>query len=304
MSYRQLNFTGSAIFQGDNYVSKAALANQPALKDWWKYARLAPGFVKDGAKQKPPVGRLAFFVKFAAIEKQIRDSVQRMFQRTASYTPPANVNSVDLYVLGSSCGGTGAGMFFDVSILSREIISSAVREAILQAHVFLPSCFEGTSADPRSLQTNSFAFFKTMEAVQSDSLPPLRYPSRTIESSARSLFSRVHILGSINTAGIKLEDNQDIFETAALQLDLEISGASGRDMRSAIDNEAPDFNVRPQGRLAVYSSYGSAHLTRLPISDDWQYSRTLLGVSLRLWPNYPMELPQERLRYKMQHSRN
>jgi len=237
-------------FQGDNYVSRTALANQPALKDWWKYARLAPGFVKDGAKQKPPVGRLAFFVRFAAIEKQIRDSVQRMFQRTASYTPPANVNSVDLYVLGA--------------ILSRDIINSAVREAILQAHVFLPSCFEGTAADPRSLQTNSFAFFKTMEAMQSDSMPPLRYPSRTIESPAKSLFSRVHILGSINTAGIKLEDDQDIFETAALQLDLEISGASGRDMRSAIDNAAADFNVRPQGRLAVYSSYGSAHLSGAP----------------------------------------
>lgn len=256
-----LEFHWISDFQGDNYVSKAALTNQPALKDWWKYGRLAPGFVRDGAKQKPPVGRLAFFVKFSAIEKQLRDSVQRMFQRTSSYTPPANVNSVDLYVVGSSCGGTGAGMFFDIAILARDIINSAVREAVLQSHVFLPSCFEGTPADMRSLQTNSFAFFRTMEVMQSDSLPALRYPSRAIESPAKSLFNRVHLLGSINTAGIKLEEDQDIFETAALQLDLEISGAAGRNMKSAVDNAAANFDVRPQGRLAVYSSYGSAHLT-------------------------------------------
>src|SRR5471030_2579001 len=32
-------------------------------------------------------------------------------------------------------------------------------------------------------------------------------------------------------------------------------------MKSAVDNAAANFDVRPQGRLAVYSSYGSAHLT-------------------------------------------
>jgi hypothetical protein len=259
-----LEFHWISDFQGDNFVSRAALSNQPALRDWWKYGRLAPGFVRDGAKQKPPVGRLAFFVKFAVIEKQIRDGVQRMFQRTPTYIPPANVNSVDVYVIGSSCGGTGAGMFFDIAILARDLINNAVREAVLQAHVFLPSCFESTAADVHSLQTNSFAFFKTVEAMQSDSLPPVRYPSRTINSAAKSLFSRVHLLGSVNTAGIKLEDSQDIFETAALQLDLEISGASGRNMKSAIDNAPANFDVRPQGRLAVYSSYGSTCLTGTP----------------------------------------
>lgn len=250
-------------FQGDNYVSQTALNNQPYLKDWWQYPRLAPGFVRDGAQQKPPVGRLAFFVKFDSIDTQIRDCVQRIFQRTSKYTPPAKANLVDVHVIGSSCGGTGAGMFFDVAILARDIINQSAREAVLKAHVFLPSCFERTAAEARSLQTNAFAFFKTMEAMQSDRLPPVRYPSRTIESPLRSLFSRVHLLGSVNTAGIKLGE-QDIFETAALQLDLEISSASGRDMEGAIDNAQANFDVRPQGRLAVYSSYGAAYLTGTP----------------------------------------
>jgi hypothetical protein len=32
-----LEFHWISDFQGDNYVSKSALTNQPALKDWWKY---------------------------------------------------------------------------------------------------------------------------------------------------------------------------------------------------------------------------------------------------------------------------
>ena len=262
LSPHEFNYVSD--FQGDNFVSRDALSRQPALKEWWKYSRLAPGFVRDGAKQKPPVGRLAFFVKFDSIEKTILDCVQRMFQKTPRYTPPPNVNSVDLYVIGSSCGGTGSGMFFDVAVLARDLIGKAGREAVLQSHVFLPSCFEHTSADRRSLQTNSFAFFKTMETMQSDSLPPVKYPRRAINSAAKSLFSRVHLLSSVNTAGVSVEDAQDIFETAALQLDLEISGASGRNMKSAIDNAAPNFDVRPEGRLAIYSSYGSASLTGTP----------------------------------------
>jgi hypothetical protein len=251
-------------FQGDNYVTQAALVQNPEIAAFWRYRRLAPGLVRDGARQRPPVGRLAFFVHFDRIKKQISDAIQRMFQRSGDYAPPPNVNAVDVYVIGSSCGGTGAGMFFDTALLARQLVVDGTREAILQGHVFLPSCFEGNQADTLSLQTNAYAFLKTMEALQRGPVPAVRCPSRTLSGVPRALFSRVHILTGVNTAGIRSEDLQTIFENVALQLDLEISSASARDMRSAIDNCPADFNLRPQGRLATYSSYGTGLLSGSP----------------------------------------
>ena len=202
-------------FQGDNYVTQAALAQNPEIASFWKYRRLAPGLVRDGARQRPPVGRLAFFVHFERIRRQISDAIQKMFQRTGDYAPPPNVNAVDVYVLGSTCGGTGAGMFFDAALLARQLVIDGTREAILQGHVFLPSCFEGNQSDTLSLQTNAYAFLKTMESLQRGPIPSVRYPSRMLSGVPRALFSRVHLLTGVNTAGIRSEDLQAIFQCSS-----------------------------------------------------------------------------------------
>jgi hypothetical protein len=248
-------------FPGNVYVTAAAKAQNPAIAQFWQYKNLVPDFIQDGAKQRPPVGRLALFVRFDDVVRQISDAVTRMFRSVPGYTPPPNIGSVDVYIIGSSCGGTGAGMFFDIANLSRHEIAKSNRETILQGHVFLPSCFAGTQVALRSIQTNACAFLRTMEVMQSDALPAIQYPGlKTLEYPA-PLFRRVHLISSVDVTGIRAGEVQDVFENVALQLDLEITGASARDMRSAADNAPADFNNRPLGRLAVYSSYGAAMLS-------------------------------------------
>ena len=51
-------------FNGDEVVSRENLENFPAIREFWKYRTLSPGFVQDGAQQRPPVGRLALFLHF------------------------------------------------------------------------------------------------------------------------------------------------------------------------------------------------------------------------------------------------
>lgn len=109
-------------FNGNFYVTATAKAQNPAIAQFWHYPNLMPGFIQDGAKQRPPVGRLALFVRFDEVVRQISDAVARMFISVPGYTPPPNIGSVDVYVIGSSCGGTGAGMFFDIANISRYII--------------------------------------------------------------------------------------------------------------------------------------------------------------------------------------
>jgi hypothetical protein len=248
-------------FNGGNFTSRAALAANPAIAVWWKFQRLTPGFVQDGANQRPPVGRLAFFVKFTTVHNQIEAAIQRMFQPVGEYIPPQNINAVDVYIVGSSCGGTGAGMFFDMAVLSRYLVTRTAREAILQGHAFLPSCFEGTPTPQVSLQTNALAFLRTMEGMQAITVPEVTYPGFQTQEMAAPLFSRVHLISGVDVTGVRAVDLQGVFEKVALQLDLEISSAAGRDMQSAIDNCRPDFNNRPGGRLATYSSYGAALLS-------------------------------------------
>jgi len=248
-------------FNGDERVTPSALARDPEIAAFWKYRQLRPGYVRDGAKQRPPVGRLAFFVHCRRIAAQMQNAITRMFQRTSSYAPPPNVAAVDVYLIGSSCGGTGAGMFFDAALLARHLVKDSTRTPMLQAHVLLPSCFTGNQVNLESLQTNAYAFLKTLEAVQSGPVPAVDYPSVRIDGVQGALFRRVHLLSGVDMAGVRAQDLQAIFEKIALQLDLEISSAQARDMRSATDNYQADFNLGRSGRLAVYSSYGTEVLS-------------------------------------------
>src|SRR4051794_6013868 len=85
-------------FQGDNWVSAGAKSQNPAIAQFWQYSSLHPGFINDGARQRPPIGRLALFAKFDELSRQITGSVDRMFRITPTYTPAPNIHEVDTYV--------------------------------------------------------------------------------------------------------------------------------------------------------------------------------------------------------------
>jgi len=110
-------------FLADSVVSSHMLPRYPNVQRWWRYEQLLPGFIKDGAQQRPPVGRLALFYYSKRVWNALQTAVRAMFTPTADYQPVEN-NAIDIYIIGSSCGGTGAGMFFDITALAKQELST------------------------------------------------------------------------------------------------------------------------------------------------------------------------------------
>ena len=79
--------------------------------------------VEDGASGIRPVGRLAFFKNFASIQDSIQAAARRTLDREQFLLEKGFVvePSLDIFVVGSLCGGTGSGMCLDIAYGLRKI---------------------------------------------------------------------------------------------------------------------------------------------------------------------------------------
>lgn len=279
-------------FAADGVVSSAKLPSFPEIASWWKFKQLSPGFVSDGAKQRPPVGRLAFFVKFEKFHKHLSNAVQRMFQMSGSGYPTTTEKKVDIHIVGSSCGGTGAGIFFDTALLAQHLINTSGRTPIAHANVFLPSCFQDSVGNLDSLHANASIFLRALEGAQRSGFPQIAYRTLTASGVDGHLFERVFLVSGRNAEGFGFPDLQHIYEKVALQLDLRILSAAAKDVESFAVNHPTEFNRRPQGRMSCYSSFGANQLGGTPEITRYELLPRLVEGALKALGSSSADSPQ------------
>lgn len=95
-------------------------------------SRLTSIALSNGAGQNRLFGRLAFFRHYRTIRNTIEAKLDQLLKNAADPThrqrwlPPGmevDLNRIEVMIVYSLAGGTGAGMFLDVGMLAREIIS-------------------------------------------------------------------------------------------------------------------------------------------------------------------------------------
>jgi hypothetical protein len=96
--------------------------------------------VEDGSGAIRQAGRLAFFVHYRKIRKTIEDALESMLaymmdQGQQQQFPDLQVypNQIEVVIVTSIAGGTGAGMFLDMAYLIRDIFSTHPKFARLSA---------------------------------------------------------------------------------------------------------------------------------------------------------------------------
>ena len=140
-------FLGFALgTEGYNLYFENESSAHPHIFSWLsptmnQFGRMA---VANGCGMHRPFGRLCFFHHFGKIEKAIRDHLQSIIQAAANapagegWRPPGTNATTDprrleVIIVHSVAGGTGAGMFVDVNFLVRKIIDDNYRG--MQTHV-------------------------------------------------------------------------------------------------------------------------------------------------------------------------
>lgn len=141
-----------------------------SIREWWTSSGHDAGRirVKNGAGQMRDIGRLALFVGYQQLVERLKATVAQI-QSVANLQKSQQIlstvgmrpdSSPQVWLVGSLCGGTGAGIFLDVAYLMRDLLQT--RSTFLPNGIFvLPQAFMPALAGKvdlqRRIQANAYA---------------------------------------------------------------------------------------------------------------------------------------------------
>ena len=112
-----------------------------------------------------PLGRLALFNKVGQVVEKIRGAINAAGQHAfGSRADAENANLLEILVVSSLAGGTGAGMFVDIGWLVRHVAENMLQDRyVLRGFFLLPSGFgAGDASDVRSKEGRGFAAWREL----------------------------------------------------------------------------------------------------------------------------------------------
>ena len=112
-----------------------------------------------------PLGRLSLFNKVGPIVEKIRVAIRAAGQHAYGTRAQAeNANLLEILVVSSFAGGTGAGMFVDIGWLVRHVAENMLYDKyVLRGFFLLPSGFDGGDAGVlRARQGRGFAAWREL----------------------------------------------------------------------------------------------------------------------------------------------
>ena len=187
------------------------------IEQWWFDRSYAPAFkYQQGAWQLRLLGRLALFYKGS----DIIDRISRIFQTLQG-------NGVEIFVISSSSGGTGAGMFRDMPALLRQTPNLPANHNIfgfLMNYDIVKKFNTRDSTSAVRSENNAVSLLSEMDIITLKS-PDLVFhiynPTNSNQSYVLNLsdnYRWVFIQSLSNEKGSKLDKVEDYYELAALVL--------------------------------------------------------------------------------------
>jgi hypothetical protein len=259
-------FTWASDFQMQYYVGAGNVEQHPEIRAWWRgYDNLPLKYVNAGAGQRRPIGRLAMFIKFDPIAAHISRAASTIFGADVFWALPDHYRRVlNVYLVSSTCGGTGTGMFLDLAYVARHVIkrTQPAIDVRSRAILLMPSVFLGTGQVPAhlatSLQRNAYGALAELDYAMSPSrtLGPVSYPSGTRVERNDPPFRSVYLVGNQVAAGAVERDHEKILDRAAVHLQIELASPLSDTGVGILDNTLTALAQEPevQGKPRSYSS--------------------------------------------------
>lgn len=283
-------------FNGDEVL--ANLDAYPALKAWWpRESRLKPGFIRRGANQIRLHGRLALFRMFndrtagpGLIDKlraatdalqQIEnvDATERMSTESMRYV--VDRGSVRVYLIFSTCGGTGSALAFDVAYLCRHLLRGSNPTIIgiaLLPLVIDKAIKNETQTQREKIRANTYAWFKENDYLLENPYWHVEYPEGAPVVIQAPPFDLQFVVDLGNQAGDRLNSEDDIYTMVAQAIFLD----TGSPIAGAIRGFNANVSVlleEFQGRRRAYSSLAAASLV-YPVQKILNYCSARLGQAI------------------------
>lgn len=267
------------------------LENYPHIARWWRYpsGAYAPGFIDNGAGARRPVGRLCFFQQFNRIQEALANDFRQaisvdMLNKLAQKGLGDVARTPRVFIVGSLAGGTCAGMFIDVAILARELLSRRGYEPAgtrISGLFALPSVVHLATNDAdavagRQRRINAYAALQELDFLlaRKDALS-VHYPEPIgLVSTNDALFNMVTLFTDTKDGGHAFTRQDEVLIRAAhflyaqiaqgtrenLYSDRENLSSVRENLNTIIDNEKEFLDPSQQhtldGQPATYCTFG------------------------------------------------
>jgi hypothetical protein len=220
------------VYLGGYNASKVLqyLPNHPEIAKWWGWTEKGsqPGQIHSGARQIRAIGRLSFYRKYREFWGKLKPQIDRMTSLQAKQDtmdkgfPVATAGDTKrVYVIGSLCGGTGAGLFLDTVACLRGIAkfseSAIVTGVFVLPSVIMPKLNSDLQKD--RVRANAYASLKELAYFQGNPFD-LWLPGEE-PMTVPMLYNRLYLVERMNEAGESLNSIDDVVQLIGNQVFIE-----------------------------------------------------------------------------------
>ena len=246
------------------------------------------GAIEDGAKCIRPVGRLAFFHNYQKIKTSIVTAENRT-RGHESFLLKSGLRiepGLNIFVVGSLCGGTGSGMFLDVAYSLRDIYRDETAK-IFAYLVISPDLYGNTN----KMITNTYAALKelnyystpgtTFEAVYD-------LENSVIVQNKKEPFDYAYLISNKTLGEYQILTQGKLCNVIAHKIALDFSGELAPVMKSNRDNfkeKMIESDKHPRRNTQRYLTFGLSAIY-FPRDTIIEIALTKVGLELvTFWLN-------------------
>ncbi len=239
--------------------------NIPEISDWfpeqaYKYLPLT-----EGARQSKPIGRLGFFVAHELIAKSLHRLTNRLVTpEIKADFPGVKAGELNIYIVSSLCGGTGAGLLIDIAYELRYLQQQAQLpdKSRIKGLFALGDVYEMIS---QRVFANTYASLREINHVQKEhaAFHPV-YPDGTRDLIKARAFDAFYLFSNRNQSGIEFSSPDDFAQLCAEFIFLD-SGSDSQEQGNPLsamiqsvrnNSEVYTLNHDADGSPHCYSSFG------------------------------------------------
>ena len=219
--------------------------------------------IDEGAQAIRPVGRLAFFHNYRKIKSAIESAEQRtrghgafMIRNNWSVE-----NKLNVFVVGSLCGGTGSGIFLDIAYCLRQMYGNDGAQ-IAGYLVICPELYGNTSDQ----YANTYAALKELNYYATTGTTfKAEYDLQNLEfiDESRPPFEYVYLVSNRTKSNYKILEKSKLCNVIAHKITLDFAGELAPALSANRDNYLrpmipTDLHPRPNSQR--YLTFGLAEI--------------------------------------------
>ncbi|PSB01241.1 tubulin-like doman-containing protein [Merismopedia glauca] len=244
--------------------------------------------VEEGAKGIRPVGRLAFFHNYQKIQTAI-DSAERRTRGHDANLLKSGLRvepGLNIFIVGSLCGGTGSGMFLDVAYSLRKIYGDSGAQ-IVGYLVISPQIYGNTP----NMSANTYGALKELNYYTT---PSTKFEAcydiqnLTIVQEERPPFDYAYLVSHQTNGEYSILDQSKLCNVIAHKIALDFSGELAPVVKGMRDNflqHLIQWDNHPRPNVQRYLTFGLA-ATYFPRDVIVQIALTRISLDLvTFWLN-------------------